>query len=180
MTQPARDSLPRSAGAGLRIIGSLLGLLLLSSLAACTGSPATEAAMTTPAGVTRGAAPVAPPSALPTWESDEGAAADADAGGSATEVVVTYQEWNGDSRVVEVGGYVSGTVEAGGRCSVELTLAGKKLTGSADAVADASTTACAAVRVEVPSGQDGDWAGVLHYESDELDATSAPFTVTVR
>jgi hypothetical protein len=185
MLSPARTLESRPTGRRRRLASPVAGLLLVGLLAGCTTGSSTEAAaITTPAGVTTGAAPVAPPSDIPTWANgdDTSTGVSEDAGGAAAdpEVVVSYHEWNSGDSVVEVGGYLNGVIESGGRCSVTLTRAGSTLTGSSVASEDATTTACAVVVVDVPVGSAGEWTGVLRYESDQVETSSAPFTVTVR
>jgi hypothetical protein len=186
------EPLRRAGGPARRVAAPLLGVALLASVGACTGGSGEPAAAsrTAPAGVTTGAAPTAPPSPLPTWatgEESSSAAPGTTSSGHASsvptvsaEVVVTFSQWNAGRGVVEAGGYVGGTNESGGRCTLTLTHAGSRVSGGADAHADATTTWCSNIQVAVPQGEDGDWQAVLAYESPSVHATSAPFTVSVR
>jgi hypothetical protein len=94
------------------------------------------------------------------------------------EVVVTYSQWNASTGTVTTGGYVSGLVESGGTCTVTLSHDDDVLTGTAEAFADAASTACAEVAIPVPAG--GDWQVVLSYESATTSGTSAPGQVSTR
>jgi hypothetical protein len=81
---------------------------------------------------------------------------------------------------VDAGGYLAGTIERGGDCTLTITRGQQSFTGSSKAFEDATSTSCSSVRVPVPAGLDGEWQAVLRYESVTTEAVSAPFPVTVR
>jgi len=98
---------------------------------------------------------------------------------SSVPVTITYYGWNTASGQVQVGGFVGGVVEDGGTCTLTLTKGGTKVTGTSEAVADATTTSCGEVAVpgdEVPAGT---WTAVLAYSSDGHSGTSEPVDVEV-
>jgi hypothetical protein len=94
-------------------------------------------------------------------------------------VVVTYYGWNPTAKDVEVGGYVEGVVEDGGVCTLTLTKGGASVTATADASADASTTACGGVTVPGSQVSAGTWKAVLSYSSAGHAGTSDAVDVEV-
>jgi hypothetical protein len=172
-------------GLPARATVSLCAVLLCFGTAACSDTAAVQSA---PAGAETGAPYNGPAAPLSTYAADgapeespaTSAPEDAAPGRSDAEVVVTYWNWNAADRVLDVSGYVSGVVQADGRCTVTLTRGSTVLSEESEAYPDSSTTACAAVQVAIPAGGQGDWEAVLEYESSSVGAASAPFTVTVR
>lgn len=182
-TSPAaRGSLGVKAPPGARVRAAAVawGLVLVPALAACGDAEpiADEAAV-----------PSAAPVAVPTYadggatdaagEGPAGGSTDADPATASAEVMVTFAQWDDAAAVVDISGYVSGTVESDGQCTLTLTRGSAVLTGRSPAYPDASTTSCSPVRVPVPAGQAGDWGAVLAYESPSTSVESAPFTVTI-
>jgi hypothetical protein len=151
---------------------------LLVGLPACTASgPDLESV---PADATVGAAPVAPPTPIETYaDGRESAPASEEARSPDPEVVVTFVEWDAGDRSVDVGGYLS-TIASDGRCTLRLLQGDRELVGEAEALPDATTTSCGAVRVDVPAGLAGAWQGVLEYDSAAVRAASEPFPVDLR
>ena len=101
------------------------------------------------------------------------------ASGPEVPVTVTFYGWNPSERVVQVGGYVAGVVEEGGVCTLTLTKGGRSVTGTTEAVADASTTACGAVTVPGSKVSAGTWQAVLSYASAGHSGTSDAVDVEV-
>jgi hypothetical protein len=99
--------------------------------------------------------------------------------GSEVQVTVTFAGWNATAGQVQVGGYVAGVVEDGGTCTLTLTKGAQTVTGRAEAVADASTTACGAVTVPGDEVGDGTWSARLAYESAAHVGTSEAWDVEV-
>jgi hypothetical protein len=99
--------------------------------------------------------------------------------GGTVDPVVTYAGWEQATASVEVNGYVSGVVEAGGTCRLTLT------NGSAEAVAqtaaepEVSTTTCGLLQVAGGALTAGTWQAVLSYESATSTGRSAPVDVEV-
>ena len=99
--------------------------------------------------------------------------------GAEVPVTVTFYGWNPDAQVVEVGGYVTGVVEDGGVCTLTLTKGGRTVTGSTNALPDASTTACGAVTVPGDQVSAGTWQAVLSYSSAGHSGTAEAVDVEV-
>ncbi len=198
LSSPARPPAPRPgttpSRARVRAVAAACGLLLAPGLAACSDSgssaedapPPAAASLSVPTYADGGE--VAGVSSAPTGEPDgageETTGGESDPGPATSaapaELVVTFWQWDDAAAVVDVSGYVSGTVESDGHCTLTMTRRGTVLTGSSQAYPDAATTSCSSVRVAVPPGSSGDWSAVLAFESPSTSAASAPFTVTVR
>lgn len=99
--------------------------------------------------------------------------------GEQVRVTVTYAGWEPSVGEVQVGGYVAGITEEGGTCTLSLTKDGRTVTGSKQALADASTTACGAVVVPGDELSAGTWQAVLSYRSAGHSGTSDTWDVEV-
>jgi plastocyanin len=99
--------------------------------------------------------------------------------GSDVDVSITYYGFDPATNQVEVGGFVAGIVEDGGSCTVTLTGGGQTVTGTSEALADATTTDCGAVAVPGDELGDGTWQAVLSYSSADHSGSSAPVDVEV-
>jgi hypothetical protein len=152
---------------------------------AAAGTPTTGATATEdPAGVS------APPSAVDD-DAIGGESADPSSGqtvatdtpvvvtATSVPVVVTYSGWNAAAGAVQVGGFASGVVEDGGACTLTLTLGATRVSATAAAVADASTTACGQLSVPGSKLANGTWQAVLSYASASHTGRAAPVAVEV-
>jgi len=99
--------------------------------------------------------------------------------GSDVDVSITYYGFDPVTERVEVGGFVAGIVEEGGSCTLTLSGGGQTVTGTSEALADATTTDCGAVAVPGDELGDGTWQAVLSYSSADHSGSSAPVDVEV-
>jgi hypothetical protein len=108
--------------------------------------------------------------------------------GGAVKVIATYVGWeqppgvssvDGQRGTVRARAYVSGVVESGGTCAVELTGAdGTVVTARAQGMPDASTTLCG-LDVDDARLSPGTWQAVLSYRSATSVGASNPVAVEV-
>ncbi|GAA4745667.1 hypothetical protein GCM10023328_29860 [Modestobacter marinus] len=94
-------------------------------------------------------------------------------------VVVTYSGWVDDTAAVELGAYVAGVVESGGRCTLTLTSGSATATTEVTAEPDASSTSCPTMAVPGAELAPGSWQAVVAYESASASGRSTPVTVAV-
>jgi hypothetical protein len=85
--------------------------------------------------------------------------------GGGVDVVVTYSGYDDDAQVLEVDGFVSGVVESGGTCQLDVTRAGRTVSVDHPAEPDASTTQCGALTIDRDQLGEGSWSAVLSYRS---------------
>jgi hypothetical protein len=139
-----------------------------------SASPAsTSAAAQTEYGVPTTAAPEPDPTGVAT---DSPVATEADGDVS---VLITYADWDASSATVQAGATVSGVIEDGGTCTLELSSGASTVSASVTAVADAASTSCG--RLEVPRAQlsPGTWQAVVSYRSASATGSSDPTEVVV-
>ena len=98
--------------------------------------------------------------------------------GSPVQVVLGYAGWEPGGSV-EVNGFVSSAVEAGGTCTVTLTRDGRQVEVAGPAEPDATTTNCGLLVVPGEQLTAGDWQATLSYRSAASYGTSQPTTVAV-
>lgn len=99
--------------------------------------------------------------------------------GGAVQVVVTYADWDASGHQVEVAGYVSGVVEAGGTCTLTLVKGAEKVSSTAAAEPDASTMTCGSLDIPGAKVSAGQWRATMSYRSSTSHGESAPVDVTV-
>jgi hypothetical protein len=99
--------------------------------------------------------------------------------GGSVDVVVTYAGWDPTAQAMEVDGFVSGVVEAGGTCRATLTSGGRTVASEVRAQPDATTTTCGVMQVHDAALTAGTWQVVLSYRSAGSSGASAPTTVAV-
>lgn len=95
-------------------------------------------------------------------------------------VAVTYSLWDPATASVEVAGYVTDIVESGGTCTLTLTSAGRTVSVTQKATADATTTSCGMLsipRAKLPGS--GALSAVLSYTSSEHAGSAPAVTVEV-
>ncbi len=170
------------AGLGIAVAsqGADAGDAAADSSGAMSGAPTApvdaggsgQASASAPASAAGSATPTATPS--PTT----GAAPSATPGGAPVQVVLGYAGWEPNG-TVEVGGFVSSAVEAGGTCTVTLTQGGRQVEVAGPAKPDATTTNCGSLTVPGERLTPGDWEATLSYRSSASHGASEPATVTV-
>lgn len=99
--------------------------------------------------------------------------------GVTTVPVVTFAEWDRGTGLIEVNGYVAGVVEDGGTCTATLGSGASPVTAEAVGSADASTTVCGLIVLDVGAVAPGTWPLVLSYVSSSQPAASVSDVVTV-
>lgn len=95
-------------------------------------------------------------------------------------VAVTYSLWDPATASVEVAGYVTDIVEAGGTCTLTLKSAGRTVSVTQKATPDATTTSCGMLsipRAKLPGS--GALSAVLSYTSSEHAGSAPAVTVEV-
>lgn len=187
MTRRTRRLALTLVGAAVLVVGVIAVAL------ASRGGTGTAASSTPeqPAGQSTqpaGAAPIAvPTSAAPSSLPIEPGPTDpvatdvpVPATGGDVSVVLGFAEWDAAAGQLEAAGYVSGVVENGGTCALDLTAGGQHVQATSAAEADATTTTCGALSVPGDQLADGTWTATLHYGSATSQGTSGPVTVAVR
>jgi hypothetical protein len=89
-------------------------------------------------------------------------------------VVLTYAGFESASGTVQANGYVAGTIEDGGSCTLTLTKGGQQVRATSTSIADATTTSCGLLET-APGLAAGTWEAVLSYEG--TDSASTEVTV---
>ena len=98
--------------------------------------------------------------------------------GEAT-VNLSFADWDDATGSVQAGGFVSGLVEAGGRCTLTLIQGTDEVTAETDGTPDASTTLCTGLEISAADLSSGTWAAVLSYASDDATGSSDSVSVVV-
>ncbi|SDQ09602.1 hypothetical protein SAMN05428996_0501 [Quadrisphaera sp. DSM 44207] len=93
--------------------------------------------------------------------------------------MVTYSGWDPDRRALEVSAYVPGVVESGGSCALSALRGSSRLSASAAAVPDASTTVCGQLLLPVTGRASGTWALTVTYSSPGSPAVSTSTNLEV-
>jgi hypothetical protein len=99
--------------------------------------------------------------------------------GGNVQVAVTYADWDSSSRSVEVDGFVTGVIEAGGTCLVTLTRGADSVTAQSTGMPNASSTVCGSVTVKDARLTSGTWQAVLSYRSSTATGASGPVAIKV-
>ncbi len=73
----------------------------------------------------------------------------------------------------EARGYVSGTVEEGGTCTLTLTRGTAKVTASSTGILDVNKTTCSQITIGPGQLSSGEWDAVLSYTSPSISGSSA-------
>lgn len=81
---------------------------------------------------------------------------------------------------LEIGGFVPGVIEDGGKCLLRLEKQGKRVEASLDGKKDASSTSCSVFTVQSTQLSKGTWDIVLDYSSSTSSGTSQPVTIEVK
>lgn len=92
---------------------------------------------------------------------------------------LTYFGWNADIGAVDAGGIVPEIVEAGGRCTLTLTMGGTTADASSEAIDNVTSTACSEMVVPGDRLSPGTWRAVLTYESATARGVSEPVDIEV-
>lgn len=159
-----------------------------SPVAATTTSGAptasTSAATSSPTSSARSSSATAGPSASPTSPATTAPSSSAPAPTVTTapapvEVVVTVASWNPSASDVELGAFVQGVVETGGKCVVTMRKGSQQATGQAAALPNAKNTSCGDLRVAGSAVSTGSWTATVTYTSPTSSGTSAPTTIEV-
>ena len=87
--------------------------------------------------------------------------------------------WNPSASDVELGAYVQGVVETGGKCVVTITKGSQQASGQAAAVPNAKNTSCGDLRVAGSAVSTGSWTATVAYTSPTSSGISAPTTIEV-
>lgn len=158
--------------------------LLLGHLAACSSSTVAGSGATGTA-----PSPSVSPSSSPLGDEPTDSPGPADVAndapvedepGSDVDVVVSYAGVEPGGTAVEVAGFVTGLVEAGGRCSLVLNRSGhdeRHVDG--EAVPDAQSTSCALLSVPVDRLAPGTWTARLEYRSGTSSGSSDEVPVVI-
>lgn len=100
---------------------------------------------------------------------------------SLTPVIASYGQ-NPSSKDIEVSGFVPGTVERGGTCTLTIIKDGQTVSSAASsATPDASTVSCGLMAIDrdkVPTA--GAWSITISYASSVYEGTSQPLTLEVQ
>lgn len=94
-------------------------------------------------------------------------------------VFITWSGWDAATGAVQVGGYLAGAVESDGTCTLTLSRSGTRVTATAVASPDVSTTSCGELSVPGTQVGSGAWQAVVSYRSSTSDGTSESVEVTV-
>ena len=93
--------------------------------------------------------------------------------------VITSYGQDPSSKEALVGGFVPGTVESGGSCTLTLEKDGKKVTATNPATPNASTVSCGVIAIARDKLSAGTWSATLSYASYAYEATSQPQQLAV-
>lgn len=178
-----------SARGGRRMLG-IGAVLAVGSLSACSSGwagPSVHAGATPAAGSTVAGtdgspspAPVAGTSSVAPAPSVAAPSVATDGPPSrTTDVVLSFVGWDAKAAQLEAGGYLSPVVETGGTCTLELTRGTLRVSVSAPAQPDASTTSCGNLVVPRSKLVPGTWSAVLRYASPATKGSSDPSPVEV-
>jgi hypothetical protein len=96
---------------------------------------------------------------------------------SQANVTITYASFDGSA--VSGAGIVSGVFEDGGACTLTLTRAGVKVSGTSTGIADVNKTTCPEISIDRSKLSSGEWTAVLSYNSPKLNGVSQPRSVVV-
>jgi hypothetical protein len=99
--------------------------------------------------------------------------------GGNVDVEVTFAGWDDVAAGVEVSGYVSGVVEAGGTCTLALSRGSTTRTAQGSGDSDASTTTCGTLQIPGTDLSAGEWTAVLTYASATSSGSSVGAPVQV-
>lgn len=188
-TSPAGRRLVLGAAvvAGVAVLG--LAVVLLTRPAAgddaeptsapgADGTPAAPSAAPSPSSTpTASPSPSPSPVTTPSGEPDPEQTPAADTRAS-TSVSVVTAAFSPERAAIEVSG-LADVVEAGGTCTLVVSLGSATATATAAAEADATSTSCGTLAVPRADIAPGRWSAVLRYDSATTTGTSAPVTIEV-
>ncbi len=97
---------------------------------------------------------------------------------SGLQVVLTFAQWDPGTGTVQANGFVSGTIQDGGTCTLTLRRDSVEVAVSTDGVADATTTSCGLLETseELASGT---WEAELAYTTGATTVRSETTEVVV-
>ena len=99
--------------------------------------------------------------------------------GQNVKPTITYAEQYGDH--IEVGGFVGGIFEEGGKCTADLIKNGKTVSGSSTAITNVNSTSCPTIMIPVSNlTEKGSWTVTLTYQSASNSGVSSPQQVEVK
>jgi len=189
-TSPAGRRLVLGAAvvAGVAVLG-LVAVLLTRSAAdedtepsSASGADGVPVASAAP---TPASTPTASPSASPSPSPDPTPSAEPSRGQTAapdtrasTSVSVVTAAWSPERAAIEVSGLVD-VVEAGGTCTLVVSLGSASATATSAAEPDATSTSCGTLAVARADLAPGRWSAVLRYDSPTTTGTAAPVTIEV-
>jgi len=173
-----------------RAIATVGAMAVVAMTAACASSPTAsgrDAAASSAARTTGSASSTAAPGTYgtpvdPSLPNPTGVATDSavpSASADTVPVVITYAGWTDSTAAVEVGGYVAGVAESGGRCTLTLTSGSGSASAEVPAEPDASSTACPTLIVAGSQLSPGTWEAVVSYASATTSGKSDPVEVVV-
>ncbi|TKJ35621.1 hypothetical protein [Blastococcus sp. CCUG 61487] len=152
--------------------------LATAVLAGCSsGDDATEADTAAQSAPGTYGSPAAPEAADPTDVATDPAPTSPAVGEGS--VRITYADWNPQARAVEAGGIVPDIVEAGGVCTLTLSMGGASATATIEGLPDARSTNCGGLVVPGEGLSPGTWTAVIDYESARTSASSEPVEVQI-
>jgi hypothetical protein len=98
-----------------------------------------------------------------------------------TTVTPIISSWGQDqaSKNVEVGAFVPGVYEDGGKCTLTLTNQGVIITEVREGAKNVSNTTCGIFTVKRDRVTAGSWSAVVQYSSSKATGTSSQINVTV-
>ena len=99
--------------------------------------------------------------------------------GADVTVLITYADWDDASASVQAAAAVSGVIEDGGTCTLELSSGPDAASASGTGVADAASTSCGGLQVARADLGSGTWQAVVRYSSATSSGTSDPTEVVV-
>jgi hypothetical protein len=91
---------------------------------------------------------------------------------------ITYAGVYGNS--IEVGAFVNGIFEDGGKCTLVLQKGSSRLTTTVTAVKGSNNVSCPVMSVPRSSIQTGSWQATVSYSSSAAEGQSSPQTVEVQ
>lgn len=95
-------------------------------------------------------------------------------------VGVAITTWSQKNEAINVNGFVSGTVEKDGVCTLTLTSAsGHAVTASQAATANATNTSCGLMSIPVYKLNKGTWEATISYSSSTSTGSSKPISIEV-
>lgn len=94
--------------------------------------------------------------------------------------IISFWGQSQTSGAVEVGAFVSGVFEGGGKCTLNLSKDSQEATAATNATKDATTTTCGTISIARNSLSAGKWKATVKYVSDSSEGSSEGIYIEVQ